>query len=61
VSAPYCREAEGGVRWNDPEVGITWPRIAGGYVITPRDRSWPALSELETPFLHEMEKAGRTA
>lgn len=26
---------EGGVAWNDPEIGITWPHLAGEYKGTP--------------------------
>lgn len=27
----YHPNDEGGIAWNDPEVGIKWPEIAGGY------------------------------
>ena len=27
----YHPEDEGGVAWNDPEIGIAWPKLEGGY------------------------------
>jgi dTDP-4-dehydrorhamnose 3,5-epimerase len=35
----YAPEAERGVRWNDPALGIEWP--AEPAVISDKDRSWP--------------------
>lgn len=41
--ALYCPEDEGGLAWNDPEIGIVWPEVqgvypgsaeAGGYTLT---------------------------
>lgn len=26
---------EGGLAWNDPEIGITWPKVVGGYQGSP--------------------------
>jgi len=39
VSHPYTPGAEGGVRWNDPAFGITWPLEVTS--ISPKDRGWP--------------------
>lgn len=39
VSYPYTPEAEGGVRWDDPEFGIAWPRPVA--VISEKDAAWP--------------------
>lgn len=27
----YCPADEGGLAWNDPEVGIVWPEVSGGH------------------------------
>ena len=27
----YAPEADGGIRWNDPEIGIEWPKVKGEY------------------------------
>ena len=39
---------EGGIAWNDPEIGIEWP-IEEGLQMTfsERDQKWPTLSELK--------------
>jgi dTDP-4-dehydrorhamnose 3,5-epimerase len=43
VDAPYSREAEGGVRWNDPTLGVAWPMPAGGPILAERDSQLPFL------------------
>ncbi len=44
VSQVYTPEAEGGLRWNDPAVGIDWPDV-GELLISPKDSVWPLLGE----------------
>lgn len=39
VSQFYAPDAERGMRWNDPAVGINWPR--GVEVISDKDARWP--------------------
>src|SRR5258708_6322696 len=39
VSAPYAPGCAGGVRWDDPAFGITWP--SAPTIISERDRGWP--------------------
>ena len=41
-SAPYAPDAEGGVRWDDPALGIDWP-AAEPRIVSEKDRSWPDL------------------
>jgi dTDP-4-dehydrorhamnose 3,5-epimerase len=40
ISEPHAPEAAGGVRWNDPALGIVWP-LGDPTEISERDRSWP--------------------
>lgn len=42
ASSPWAPQAEGGVRWNDPAFGITWPFEPT--VISEKDQNWPLLT-----------------
>ncbi len=42
ISKPHTPEAERGLRWDDPALGITWPDIESRIVST-RDQNWPPL------------------
>lgn len=44
VSRPYDPHDEGGLRWDDPTVGITWP--SGTPLLGPRDAAFPLLTAL---------------
>ncbi len=44
VDNPYSPECEGGLIWDDPEVGIKWP--IDDPVLAERDKSWPGLKNL---------------
>lgn len=39
VSEPYHPECERTVRWDDPAIGIKWPKVDGGYTLSEKDRS----------------------
>lgn len=39
TSAAYAPDLAGGVRWNDPQLGITWPVTPT--IISPQDSAWP--------------------
>lgn len=49
VSEFYAPQSERGVRWNDPAIGVEWPREP--VEISDKDRSWPDLD----PKFHGME------
>jgi dTDP-4-dehydrorhamnose 3,5-epimerase len=38
ATAPYVAEAERGIRWNDPGIGISWP--IEPTILSPKDRQW---------------------
>jgi dTDP-4-dehydrorhamnose 3,5-epimerase len=42
----YAGHAEGGLRWNDPALGVEWP-IVDASLITAKDAAWPLLADLE--------------
>lgn len=41
VSYPFTPQAEGGIRYNDPKIGIKWP--AEVQKISEKDLAWPLL------------------
>lgn len=41
TSAEYSPEHEGGITWNDPALGITWP--VSDPLVSDRDKRWPGL------------------
>ncbi|HKY47659.1 MAG TPA: dTDP-4-dehydrorhamnose 3,5-epimerase, partial [Acidimicrobiia bacterium] len=45
TSRPYDAGAATGVRWNDPAIGIDWPRAPGP--MSDQDLNWP-LVDVET-------------
>lgn len=49
VSAPYSREHERAVRWDDPAIGIDWP-LPGDPVLSDKDRAAPPLADLGPVF-----------
>lgn len=42
----YHPEAEGGIAWNEPEIGIEWPLAESEITLSDKDRKHPKLSEL---------------
>jgi len=44
VDNEYNKESEGGLRWNDPTVGIKWP--ANPKIVKERDASLPLLKDV---------------
>ncbi|WP_298090556.1 dTDP-4-dehydrorhamnose 3,5-epimerase [uncultured Sphingomonas sp.] len=49
VSALYTPAAEGGLRHDDPELGIEWPLVAT--VVSPKDAAWPLIDRAALPAL----------
>jgi dTDP-4-dehydrorhamnose 3,5-epimerase len=51
VSNFYSAQSDGGILWNDPEIGIDWPLPSGGApVLSPKDGKHPRLAEFDSPF-----------
>jgi dTDP-4-dehydrorhamnose 3,5-epimerase len=53
VSAYYAPDHEGGLRFDDPEIGIDWPLPASGAILSPKDRILPSLRGFDSPFAYE--------
>lgn len=48
VSAYYAPEADSGVAFDDPEIGIDWPFPSDEMTLSNRDRHWPLLADLRS-------------
>jgi dTDP-4-dehydrorhamnose 3,5-epimerase len=40
----YHPEDEGGIIWNDKDIGIIWPDIEVEYILSDKDKRWSSLS-----------------
>jgi dTDP-4-dehydrorhamnose 3,5-epimerase len=50
VTDYYSPENDKGVAWDDPDIGIGWPKIADPDTLSAKDRSQPGLAELPAYF-----------
>jgi dTDP-4-dehydrorhamnose 3,5-epimerase len=59
VTAPYSAKDDGGLLWNDPEIGIDWPIKAEDAVLSEKDKVQPRLADLPPVFHYtpSLEKA----
>jgi len=42
----YYPEDEGGIIWNDPDIGIKWPDLGIEYILSDKDKKLPSFSSL---------------
>lgn len=49
VDAVYAPKADGGILWNDPDLGIAWP--AAEPVLSAKDKLLPRLKDFDSPFV----------
>lgn len=52
VTAPYSPEHDGGILWNDPELGIPWPADATTALLSTKDQKLPLLKDFASPFTY---------
>jgi len=50
VDGPYAPDAEGGLLWSDPALGIDWGMDADGISVIARDGAFPALADMPPAF-----------
>ena len=48
VDAPYAPQADGGLRWNDPDLAVAWPDMSP--ILSLKDQALPLWREFQTPF-----------
>ena len=50
VSDTYAPDCDGGVIWNDPDIGIDWPIDEDAVTLSDKDAKLPRLTDTESPF-----------
>ena len=53
VDGFYNRAAEGGLAWDDPDIGIEWPLPQAEIKVSDKDAALPRLRDAVTPFRFE--------
>jgi dTDP-4-dehydrorhamnose 3,5-epimerase len=43
----YNKESEGGILWNDPKIGIDWPKLESEFILSEKDQNWPKLEDFK--------------
>lgn len=52
VTAPYSREHDRAIRFDDPGIGISWPHAGDGVHASDKDRAAPMLSQTDSGFAY---------
>jgi dTDP-4-dehydrorhamnose 3,5-epimerase len=50
VTAPYSREHDQAIRFDDPAIGVEWPMAREALVMSNKDRAAPLLTDIDTGF-----------
>jgi dTDP-4-dehydrorhamnose 3,5-epimerase len=51
VTSRYAPDSERGIRWDDPDLAISWPAaLEGGAILSARDWQWPRLKDATDLF-----------
>lgn len=50
VTAPYSREHDRAIRWDDPAIGVEWPIDRAALILSDKDRAAPLLADIDTGF-----------
>lgn len=50
VDAYYDRDADAGIAWDDPALGIDWPVARDAAILSDKDRAAPRLATIPAPF-----------
>jgi dTDP-4-dehydrorhamnose 3,5-epimerase len=53
VSDYYAPSHEGGIAWNDPDVGFPWPFKEADIIMSEKDEQLPLLKDIESPFPYD--------
>jgi dTDP-4-dehydrorhamnose 3,5-epimerase len=53
VDAYYAPQADGGIRWDDPELDIQWPIAGSSPILSEKDAGLPLLADCEFDFPYD--------
>ncbi len=53
VTDYYAPDCDGGIRFDDPEIGIDWPIPADRLMLSDKDTRLPRLAEFDSPFPYD--------
>ncbi|MDL2216233.1 dTDP-4-dehydrorhamnose 3,5-epimerase [Desulfovibrio sp. OttesenSCG-928-M14] len=54
VNSYYSPEHEGGLRFDDPSLGIPWPGV--DLVLSPKDQQLPLMKDFDSPFTYRKKR-----
>lgn len=49
----YSAQADGSIRWDDPDLGIDWGEGASQAILSDKDAQAPSFGSFQTPFVFE--------
>ena len=52
VDEYYSKENDGGIAFDDPDIGIEWPMPVDKLVLSEKDTQHPTLAEFDNPFIY---------
>ena len=52
VDELYSKEHDGGIAFDDSEIGVVWPMPIDKLVLSDKDTKHPTLAELDNPFIY---------
>ena len=50
VTAPYSRDHDRAIRFDDPAIGVEWPMEREALILSDKDRAAPLLADIDTGF-----------
>ncbi|MCI2414727.1 MAG: dTDP-4-dehydrorhamnose 3,5-epimerase [Candidatus Aramenus sp.] len=50
VTREFSKEHDSGVRYEDPEINVQWPKVVGDYILSEKDRNLPRLRDSKANF-----------
>jgi dTDP-4-dehydrorhamnose 3,5-epimerase len=53
VSDYYAPDCDGGIRWDDSDIGVHWPMKPSDLIVSEKDSRLPRLAEFDSPFAYD--------